>query len=254
MKDSAYDFSQWGWITITAMFFACLLLMTQLTGLFGQRMTVPGTALLSTGLAAQLAEASLASLGRLLSGLAVGVIIGTALGALMARWVLVDRLLGSLIHPLRQMPLFGWIALLGLWAGFGDLSKVIFIAMAVSYVMVIAAQQALLSVPKKLEEVARVYRLRPLMRWRILILPAALPSWLAGLRIAIAVAWSATVGAEILMGSSAPGLGGFIWGQREVGHTGLVVLETALIGAFAVFSDLLLRSAERRAARWLNGK
>ncbi|NWL80154.1 ABC transporter permease [Pseudomonas taiwanensis] len=200
-----------------------------------------------------LAQASLGSLGRLLAGLALGLLTGTLLGALMATWPLLDRLLGSLIHPLRQMPLFGWIALLGLWAGFGETSKVIFIALAVTYTMIIAAYQAVRAVPPRLDEVARAYQLGWGKRLRVLLLPAILPAWLGGLRIALAVAWSATIGAEILMGASAAGLGGFIWGQREVGRFDLVLLGTALIGTFAVLSDFALRQAEQRLQRWLRG-
>ncbi len=200
-----------------------------------------------------LAQASLGSLGRLLAGLALGLLTGTLLGALMASWSLLDRLLGSLVHPIRQMPLFGWIALLGLWAGFGETSKVIFIALAVTYTMIIAAYQAVRAVPPRLDEVARVYQLGWGKRLRVLLLPAILPAWLGGLRIALAVAWSATIGAEILMGASAAGLGGFIWGQREVGRFDLVLLGTALIGTFAVLSDFALRQAEQRLQRWLRG-
>ncbi|MDH4581543.1 ABC transporter permease subunit [Pseudomonas sp. BN415] len=201
----------------------------------------------------RLTQASLGSLGRLLAGLALGLLSGSLLGALMATWPLLDRLLGSLVHPLRQMPLFGWIALLGLWAGFGETSKVIFIGLAVSYTMTIAAYQGVRAVPPRLDEVARVYQLGWGKRLRVLLLPAILPAWLGGLRIALAVAWSATIGSEILMGASAAGLGGFIWGQREVGRFDLVLLGTALIGTFAVLSDFALRQAEQRLRRWLRG-
>ena len=134
----------------------------------------------------------------------------------------------------------------------GELSKVIFVALAVAYTMVIAAYQAVRAIPPRLDEVARVYQLGWPKRLRVLLLPAVLPAWLGGVHIALAVAWGATIGAEILMGASAAGLGSFIWGQREVGRLDLVLLGTLLIGVFAVLSDFALRRAEQRLQRWLH--
>lgn len=204
-------------------------------------------------LARQLGNATLGSLGRLTAGLILGVFVGSLIGAAMATWRPLDHLLGPLVHPLRQMPLFGWIALLGLWAGFGEGAKVIFIALAVSYAMFISAYQTVRTIPPRLEEVAQVYQLGWGKRLRVLVLPAVLPGWLGGVRIALSVAWGATIGAEILMGASAAGLGGFIWGQREVGRLDLVLLGTLVIGLFAVLSDIALRRAEQRLRRWLQG-
>lgn len=205
----------------------------------------------TTALAAQLWLCATGTLGRLLFGLAIGVALGSLLGATMAsrRWL--DQLLGSLVHPLRQIPLFGWIALLGLWAGFGNRSKIVFAALAVAYVMVVAVRRVLLSVPVTLREAAVVYRLGLFARLRWLLLPAILPGFLGGLRIALAAAWGATVGAEILMGGAAPGLGGFIWGQRELGRTDLVLLGTLLIGCCCLLTDIALRYCERGAQRRL---
>ncbi|MCU1718188.1 ABC transporter permease [Pseudomonas sp. 5P_3.1_Bac2] len=202
-------------------------------------------------LCSALTQASVASLKRLAAGLLIGSLIGSVLGVLLGSYRWAEYLLGPLCHGLRQLPLFGWIGLLGLWAGYGEGGKITFVSLAVSFVMLVSTQQAVHSIAPRLIEVARSYQLPTLLRWRVLLLPSVLPAWLAGLRIALAVAWGATVGAEILVGNAALGLGAFIWGQRELGQVYPIVLGTVLIGAFGLLGDLALRALERRCQIWL---
>jgi hypothetical protein len=75
--------------------------------------------------------------------------------------------------------LFGWIPLIGPWAGLGEPSKVTFVALAVAYVMVLAAHEAVRSISPRLAEVARALGLReprqrvfqPLQGW------SSAPTW-----------------------------------------------------------------------------
>jgi sulfonate transport system permease protein len=203
----------------------------------------------SDSFANDLVVGSAESVARLLAGLAIGTIGGVIVGAAMGTSAFVDRLLGSVVDPLRQIPLFGWVPLLGLWAGLGEGSKVSFVALAVSYVMVIAAHDGVRAAPPALREVCDAVALGPMDRLRFLIVPAALPAIFSGLRVAIAVAWSAEIGAEILM-ASAPGLGSVIWGAREVGRLDLLLAGTSVIGALGVISSLLVRFLESKAIRW----
>jgi sulfonate transport system permease protein len=189
------------------------------------------------------------SVARLVAGLAIGTLAGLFVGGAMGASAFLDRLLGSVVDPLRQVPLFGWVPLLGLWAGLGEGSKVAFVALAVSYVMVIAVNDGMRATPPALREVCDTVALGTIDRLRFLVIPAALPAFFAGLRVAIAVAWSAEVGAEILM-SSAPGLGSVIWGAREVGRLDLLVAGTVAIGALGVLSSVVFRIIESRAIRW----
>jgi sulfonate transport system permease protein len=190
-----------------------------------------------------IADATLHTVCRVLLGLVIGILLGTPIGILMGLVPTLDRLLGSVVHPLRQVPLFGWIPLIGLWAGLGEASKVVFVALGVAYVMVVAGNQGARAIPPRLAEMAGMLGLSWARRLLVLVLPASALSILAGIRIALAVAWGAAVGAEILM-SSAPGLGNLIWGGRETGRFDLVVAGLVVIAVLGGASNAALARAE----------
>ncbi|MBV9632607.1 MAG: ABC transporter permease subunit [Xanthobacteraceae bacterium] len=203
-------------------------------------LAVPGR-----GLIGEIAAATLDTLRRLLAGLFVGITAGSLLGTAMGAVPILDRLLSPPIHALRQVPLFGWIPLIGLWAGLGEPSKVTFVALAVAYVMVLSAHEAIRSISPRLTEVSRALGLDPLTKLRVLVIPSVTPALLAGVRIALAAGWSAVVGAEILM-AAAPGLGALIWGAREVGRPEIVVAGSVVVGVLGALSNAGLRSFEQR--------
>lgn len=234
---------------LAAVILSGVLLTVLLMGLRWADLRAVADLVTGEGFISDLALGTIESVARLLAGLAIGTLAGLLVGGLMGASTFVNRLLGSVVDPLRQVPLFGWVPLLGLWAGLGEGSKVAFVALAVSYVMVIAVHDGVRAAPPALREVCDTVALGAIDRLRFLVIPAALPAFFAGLRVAIAVAWSAEVGAEILM-SSAPGLGSVIWGAREVGRTDLLIAGTAAIGGLGVLSSVVFRIIESKAIRW----
>lgn len=190
-----------------------------------------------------------ATLGLFLLGLAAGGAIGAPLGLAMGFSPLANRLLGSVVHPLRQVPLFGWIPLIILVFGLGQAPKIVFVSMAVAYVMILAGYEAARSVPEPLSEVARLAQLPPLDRWRLLVIPSLLPQLFSGLRVAVTVGWSAVFGAEILLAHGA-GLGTLVWGARELGRYDIVIAATLILVAFGILTNRLLGLAERRLFGW----
>jgi sulfonate transport system permease protein len=190
-----------------------------------------------------------ATLTRFFLGLLIGSAVGVPIGFAMGSSRVLDRLIGPLLHPLRQIPLFGWIPLIGLWFGLGELPKVVFIALAVSYVMVLNTYEGVRGEPAALREVARAHRLGWLATLWLLTLPAALPAIFSGLRISVAIAWSAAFGAEIMLAAGS-GIGSMIWGARELGRTDIVVAGTLVIALLGIVANLLLNRADARLFRW----
>jgi sulfonate transport system permease protein len=186
---------------------------------------------------------------RFLKGFALGCVIGIPIGLAMAAHPVTERLFGSIVHPLRQVPLFGWIPLIGLTFGLGETSKIVFVALAVAYVMVLAAFEAGRSTPSSLREVADVFALSRLHRWRHLFVPSMLPSLLSGVRVAVAIGWSAVFGAEILL-TAGPGLGTLVWGARELGKDDVVIVGTLVIILTGVLTNGALAAYEKRAFVW----
>lgn len=175
---------------------------------------------------------ALSTLSRAVTGLVIGGIAGVALGVAMATLRIVDRLVGPLYHAIRQVPLLGWLPLIGLWLGNGESAKLLIVALAAFYPTVLGAHEGIATVERRYIEVGRVYRFGPLQRFRHILLPAALPLVLTGIAQAIAFAWIATIGVEILLGAGG-GLGATMsmaQAQQRMDVILVAITVTALLG------------------------
>ncbi|WP_380872010.1 sulfonate ABC transporter [Sphingomonas sp. DBB INV C78] len=180
----------------------------------------------------QLFDDALASLSRAVTGLIIGGIAGVALGVAMATSRLLDRLVGPLYHAIRQVPLLGWLPLIGLWLGNGDSAKLLIVSLAAFYPTVLNSYEGVAHVERRYLEVGRIYGFTTAQRFRLILLPAALPLILTGITQALAFAWIATIGTEILLGSGS-GLGstmGLAQAQQRMDIILVAILVTALLG------------------------
>lgn len=190
-----------------------------------------------------------ASLGRTVAGLAVGVaaglILGSALG--LSRWI--ERFIGPSFHTFKQISLFAWVPLISVWFGLGDAAKVVFIALAAFFPVVLNTFEGIRSVPRELVEVGRVLKFTPAQRlWR-LVLPSAMPSILTGIHLALVYAWLAALGAEYLLVSGS-GIGATLVDGREHLAMDLVIFGVIVIGLVGFALNWLGGLAERRLLAW----
>jgi sulfonate transport system permease protein len=191
----------------------------------------------------------LASLQRDLLGFAIGSTLGLVVGAAMGFSRITDRLLGPTFHAAKQVALFAWIPLLSVWCGTGELAKVVFIALAAFYPVVLNTHEGVSNVSRELTEVGRVFRLS---RWQVLrkiVLPAALPSIFAGVHLALIYAWLGTLGAEYLL-SAAPGIGNLMVEGRESFAMDKVLLGVILAGVVGATLNTFATRLEQYALRW----
>lgn len=175
---------------------------------------------------------SVATVGRALEGLVVGALFGLALGTAMAMSRTTERLVGPLFHALRQVPLLGWLPLIGLWLGNGDDAKRLIVGLAAFYPTVLASFEGLAHVEKRYHEVASLYGFDWRQRFVHLLLPAATPILLTGLSQALAFAWIATIGSELLLGAQS-GLGATMslaQAQQRLDTLLVLIVATGLIG------------------------
>lgn len=223
-------------------------------GWVNTRLIVPPSGVLTTGLAtlqdADFHRGVLASLGRDLAGVLLGSIAGVALGTLIgvSRWA--ERIVGPSFHTLRQISLFAWLPLLSSWLGTGDLSKVVFIALSAFYPVVLGSFEGVRSVSRAQAEVARVYAFT---RWQLLsrlILPAAAPQMLTGLRLGLIYAWIATIGAEFLLANYGHGLGNIVFKGRAGFNIELILVGMLAIGLIGYAFNRLADGVEARVLRW----
>lgn len=190
------------------------------------------------------------SLGREAGGFALGAFGGVALGCLLgaSRWA--DRLLGPSFHTLRQISLFAWLPLLSTWFGYGELSKLIFIALSTLYPVTLGSFEGVRSVTLAHAEVARVFGFTPAQRLFRLILPAAAPQIATGLTLGLIYAWVATIGAEFLLANWGHGLGNLIIKGRAAFNIELILVGMLAVGLVGTALNRLAAWLERRLLPW----
>lgn len=188
------------------------------------------------------------SLVRVGWGFGIGALIAIAFGLLIGLSPLADSLLSPTIHALRAIPSLAWVPLLILWMGIGEEPKLTLIAIGAFFPVFTALVGGIQQIDRKLIEVGYAYGLRGFRLARSIVLPAALPSLLTGLRMGLAQAWLFLVAAE-LMGAST-GLGFLTTDGQNSGRADIILLSIILLALFGKLTDLLLQWGERWLLRW----
>jgi NitT/TauT family transport system permease protein len=197
-------------------------------------------------------EAVTTSLSRGAFGFAVSVVIGTLLGLAMwrSRWLRAG--IGPYVSGLQSLPSVAWVPAAIIWFQLTDAA--IYTVVLLGAVPSIA--NGLLAgfdqVPPLLDKVGRVLGLSTIGRIRHVLLPAALPGYVSGLKQGWAFAWRSLMAAELITYSPALGLG---LGQllnigRDLSQMDLVITSIALILVVGVAIELLVFApVQRRVLR-----
>jgi len=190
------------------------------------------------------------SLWRDLSGFTLGALAGVAVGALIGVSRLADKLIGPTFHTARQISLFAWLPLLSALLGTGDLSKVIFIGFSAFYPVVLGTLEGVRGVSNAHAEVAKVYGFTARQVFTKLVLPAASPQILSGLKLGLIYAWLATIGAEFLLVNDGQGLGNTVFKGRMAFNIELIIFGLLAIGLVGNVFNRLATRAEQHLLRW----
>jgi sulfonate transport system permease protein len=190
-----------------------------------------------------------ASLLLVLKGFVIGTLMGLVLGSLMGLSRTFEKLIGPTFHAIRQVPLLGWIPLIVLWFGVGSQSKVVFISIGAAYAVALNTCEGIKGVPQHYKEIAQVFDYSKLRLFLKVILPAALPSILTGIRVGLGVIWALLVAAEVLTTTSA-GIGTMISEGRENFRMDIAVVGIIVIGAIGLAMNQSVTFLERHLLRW----
>jgi sulfonate transport system permease protein len=186
----------------------------------------------------------LTSLTHYLSGLVLGCLLGVCLGIATGLWGTLDASLAWVIRILRPIPGLAWVPFAILWFGIDATAAIFIIGVGVFWISYFAAHAAVQSVDGDLIEVAEAFGFRRADQKLVkVILPAAAPGILAGLRTALGQAWMAVVASEIF---GVPGLGQRMMQAANLLASDIVVIYmAALYGlfdtGFVAFQSWLLR-------------
>lgn len=191
------------------------------------------------------------SAGRVAWALLIGGGAGLLLGLAMGLSDSVRAYLFPTFDVISQFPVLGWIPILIIFVGIDEALKISAIALAVVVPVAINTLHGVRNVPRKLFDVARVFRLSPLQVVLRVVLPAAGPSLFTALRQGVMQAWLTLVFVELL--ASSEGIGYLmVWG-RQLMQMDLVVVGMIVIGLVGVAIEAVLRLLESRLNRWRVG-
>jgi NitT/TauT family transport system permease protein len=231
------------------------LLIWELLSRYGPwpRWLFPGPADVARSLSAMLADgrllhAAARSLGRLAEGYAIAIGIGVPLGIVMARRAGVERALRPAVLGLQALPSICWLPLAILWFGLSERAIVFVVVMGSLLAIAIATTDAVAGVDPVLLRAAGTLGIRRLRFVAGVLLPAALPGILTGLKLGWSFAWRALMAGELLF--VAGGLGQLLQTGREVLDAAQVMGVMVAIVAIGVAVDrVLFRTLELRVRR-----
>nr|WP_246188140.1 ABC transporter permease subunit [Paenibacillus tengchongensis] len=188
------------------------------------------------------------SLVRALLGFLLGGSCGLLLGLFVGMFRKFEETVNPTVQMLRTVPLLAITPLFILWFGFGELSKVLLISLGAFFPLYVNTFLGVRNVDAKLFDVARVLEFSRFSQMTRLVLPAALPNVLLGIRLSLTIAWLCLVTAELL-GAEA-GVGFMIQDARAFMQTDIVFVGITIFALVGKLSDSLVRFFEIRLLRW----
>ncbi|MDC8786746.1 ABC transporter permease subunit [Roseateles koreensis] len=185
---------------------------------------------------------------RVFGAFAAATLTAVPIGILMG----VNRIARGVFDPIvefyRPLPPLAYLPLVVIWMGIGEASKMLLIYLAMFAPLAMSARAGVRSVA--IEQIHAAYSMGA-TRGQVLrhvILPAALPEILTGMRIAIGFGWTTLVAAEMVAATA--GLGFMVLSASKFLVTEVVIMGILVIGALALMFDLTMRWLERRLVPW----
>ncbi|HTX02514.1 MAG TPA: ABC transporter permease [Candidatus Acidoferrales bacterium] len=188
-----------------------------------------------------------ASLAKFGASYALAVAIGVPLGLFLGQSRFADRIISPLFDAVRFIPPIAWVPFSILWFGTGPLAPTLVVFAGAFSPCVVNAYRGARFVDRTMLEAAQTLGASRYRILREIIVPAALPSIVAGMRISAGIGWQSLIGAELIVGST--GLGFMIVSGEGNLTTSVVMAGMATIGIIGVFIDLVLRTLENRITR-----
>ena len=176
------------------------------------------------------------SLGRVGLGFAIAAVVAVPLGFLLGMSPLMQRALNPFIQILKPISPLAWMPLALYTIKDSSVSGVFVIFICSVWPMLMNTAFGVASVRRDWLNVARTLEVSPLRKAFRVILPAAAPSILTGMRISMGIAWLVIVAAEMLVGGT--GIGYFVWNEWNNLSLTNVIFAILLIGVVGMLLDL----------------
>jgi len=190
----------------------------------------------------------LASMSRVLQGFCIAAVAGVGLGMVVGRSRLLENLIDPMLEVLRPIPPLAFLPMMVLWFGIGEASKIAFIAYAAFFPIFTTTLEGIKYVDPLLLRAASSLGATQRDLFRYVVLPAAMPGIITGLRLGFGLSFFVIVAAEFIAADS--GLGYLINDARTFFLVSQMLLGAAVIGIIGFTFNRLLRMLEARLLRW----
>ncbi|NUT61150.1 MULTISPECIES: nitrate ABC transporter permease [unclassified Herbaspirillum] len=183
------------------------------------------------------------SLGRVALGFAIAAVVAVPLGFLLGMSPLMRRALDPFIQILKPISPLAWMPLALYTIKDSSVSGVFVIFICSVWPMLMNTAFGVASVRRDWLNVAKTLEVNPLRRAFLVILPAAAPTILTGMRISMGIAWLVIVAAEMLVGGT--GIGYFVWNEWNNLSLTSVIFAILVIGVTGMVLDLIFARLQK---------
>ena len=237
-----------GFLALWSAVSGAVILLKLFTPIFFPGPWVVAGAVVTLAIKGQLWGHIAATLERVALGFSTGALLAIGLGLPCGYFRALRNIVEPVVELLRPIPPLAMLPLFIVWVGIGEGSKVGFITYATFFPMFLTTVHAVSHMDPLLVRAAQSLGARPAQLFFRVILPAALPEMLTGIRLGIALSFFVIVISEFI--GAEQGLGFLINDGRSFFLVPQMLGAAVLLGLFGYAGNALVRLAERRLLRW----
>lgn len=200
------------------------------------------------GMKGDLIKHILVSMYRVFAGFAIAFLLAFPMGVLLGMMPRFSSYVQPLLEFVRHVPPLAVLPMLILWFGIGETPKLLVVILATFFPIFLNTLHGVVRCDPKWIEVGKSFRMDRRTIFRRIILPAALPSVLVGMRLGLGYSWRALVGAELI--AAASGIGYMILDAEQLARSDIVVLGIFIIGIAGSVIDWFVFRLTSKAIPW----
>ncbi|WP_441231323.1 ABC transporter permease [Tardiphaga sp. 215_C5_N2_1] len=185
---------------------------------------------------------------RVLGGFVLAALFAVPIGILMGAYKPIEAFLEPFVSFARYLPASAFIPLLILWAGIGELQKLLVIFIGSVFQLILMVAVSVGSVRRDLVEASLTLGARDAGVLKRVLIPSAAPEIAEILRLVLGWAWTYVIVAELIGSSS--GIGHMIIDSQALLATGQIIFGIIVIGIIGLISDYAFKAANRRLFPW----
>jgi NitT/TauT family transport system permease protein len=185
---------------------------------------------------------------RVIGGFILAALVAVPLGILMGAYKPIEAFLEPFVSFARYLPASAFIPLLILWAGIGEMQKLLVIFIGSVFQIILMVAITVSQVRRELVEAALTLGARDRGILGRVLIPASAPSIAEILRLVLGWAWTYVIVAELIGSSS--GIGHMIIDSQALLATGQMIFGIIVIGIIGLISDFLFKAANARLFPW----